>query len=241
MILFHYNLSPYAEKIRLLMGYTNSAWQSVLVPPMPPRKGLDILAGGYRRIPVAQQGADIFCDTRIITAELAQQVGNSDLSVHACNPDVAEFAERIENENFMPAVRAVPPGPMLKAVLKNHNVITAFKLVRDRAKMGKAATKRSPGAKRSASILAYYLLELNDQLTQDYLFGAQPTIADFSAYHHVWFYHDLGGQPLPDNLPALSAWVARMHAFGHGRREEKTMRYALEEAKQSSPRAMNAS
>ena len=65
-ILHHYDRSPYAEKVRLMFGVTNSEWQSLLSPPWPPRPNVDPLAGGYRRIPVAQCGADIFCDSAVI-------------------------------------------------------------------------------------------------------------------------------------------------------------------------------
>ena len=60
-VLHHYEASPYAEKIRLMFGYTGLRWHSVISPPMPPRPNLDPLTGGYRRIPVAQKGADLFC------------------------------------------------------------------------------------------------------------------------------------------------------------------------------------
>uniref|UniRef100_UPI00338E51DC glutathione S-transferase N-terminal domain-containing protein n=1 Tax=uncultured Spongiibacter sp. TaxID=870896 RepID=UPI00338E51DC len=70
-ILHHYDRSPYAEKVRLMFGVTNSEWQSLLSPPWPPRPNVDPLAGGYRRIPVAQCGADIFCDSAVIAEEVA--------------------------------------------------------------------------------------------------------------------------------------------------------------------------
>ena len=70
-ILYHYHRSPYAEKVRLLFGLIGAEWRSVTVPIQPPRDTLAILAGGYRRIPVMQRGADIYCDTRLICQELA--------------------------------------------------------------------------------------------------------------------------------------------------------------------------
>jgi len=81
MILHHYNFSPFSEKIRLMLGYCNVSWQSMISPPMPPREIVDPLAGGYRRLPVAQVGADIFCDTRIITAEIADMTAKPELSL----------------------------------------------------------------------------------------------------------------------------------------------------------------
>ncbi len=70
IILHHYELSPFAEKIRTVFGLENLAWRSAEVVPFPPRPLLAVLTGGYRRIPVLQIGADIYCDTNIILAAL---------------------------------------------------------------------------------------------------------------------------------------------------------------------------
>jgi glutathione S-transferase len=70
IILHHYGLSPFAEKVRTALGLKGLAWRSVDVAPMPPRPLLHALTGGYRRIPVLQIGADIYCDTQIILPAL---------------------------------------------------------------------------------------------------------------------------------------------------------------------------
>ena len=70
IILHHYDLSPFSEKIRLAMGHKGLDWRSVIVESVPPRPMLDLLTGGYRRIPVLQIGADVFCDTEVIFAAL---------------------------------------------------------------------------------------------------------------------------------------------------------------------------
>ena len=65
-ILHHYPTSPFAEKIRLILGYKKLAWQSVIIPRIMPKPDLTALTGGYRRTPVMQIGADIYCDTALI-------------------------------------------------------------------------------------------------------------------------------------------------------------------------------
>ncbi|WP_231877010.1 glutathione S-transferase N-terminal domain-containing protein, partial [Oleiphilus sp. HI0067] len=75
IILHHYDKSPYAEKIRLMFGLMNTSWQSLLSLPIPPRPNLDPLTGGYRRIPVAQIGADLICDTGLIAQEVSCLTG----------------------------------------------------------------------------------------------------------------------------------------------------------------------
>ncbi|CAM4786253.1 unnamed protein product [Rotaria magnacalcarata] len=63
LILYHYPQSPFAEKVRTAMGLKNLKWFSVITNRIPPRPHLDVLTGGYRRIPVLQVGADIRLET----------------------------------------------------------------------------------------------------------------------------------------------------------------------------------
>jgi len=70
IILHEYPTSPYAEKIRLALRLKNLAYSRVEIPVIMPRPDLMPLTGGYRRTPVLQIGADIFCDTAIILREL---------------------------------------------------------------------------------------------------------------------------------------------------------------------------
>lgn len=69
-ILHHYEFSTFSEKIRTAMGAKQLTWKSVDIPGMPPRPLLTPLTGGYRRAPVLQIGADIYCDTHAILSAL---------------------------------------------------------------------------------------------------------------------------------------------------------------------------
>ena len=73
LILHHYDFSNYSEKIRLALGFKSLAWRSVIIPPIAPKPDLAPLTGGYRRTPVLQVGADIFCDTSLIARELERR------------------------------------------------------------------------------------------------------------------------------------------------------------------------
>jgi glutathione S-transferase len=66
IILHHYPLSPFAEKIRLILGFKRMHWASVLIPTIMPKPDVVALTGGYRKTPILQQGADIYCDTALI-------------------------------------------------------------------------------------------------------------------------------------------------------------------------------
>jgi len=70
LILHHYWMSPFAEKVRLLLGYKKLAWRSVLIPPVMPKPDVTALTGGYRKTPFLQIGADIYCDTALIARVL---------------------------------------------------------------------------------------------------------------------------------------------------------------------------
>src|SRR5438132_838619 len=66
LILHHYWESPYAEKVRRILGFKRLAWRSVIIPMIMPKPDLTALTGGYRKTPVLQLGADIYCDTDLI-------------------------------------------------------------------------------------------------------------------------------------------------------------------------------
>jgi hypothetical protein len=65
LILHHYPTSPFAEKARLLLGFKGLSWRSVHISPVMPKPDLTALTGGYRKTPVLQIGADIYCDTSL--------------------------------------------------------------------------------------------------------------------------------------------------------------------------------
>ena len=73
IILHHYETSPYSEKVRLGFGLKGLAWQSVEIPAIMPKPDLTALTGGYRKTPVLQIGADIYCDSQLIMCELERR------------------------------------------------------------------------------------------------------------------------------------------------------------------------
>jgi len=76
--------------------------------------------------------------------------------------------------------------------------------------------------------LASYLDELERTLAAPFLFGSTPCIADFSLYHCLWLIaNNPVVAPLLDGHPNVTAWRARIAAFGHGRFENATPESAL--------------
>ena len=72
IILHHFDSSPFAEKVRLALGLKGLEWCSVEIPMVMPKPALTALTGGYRKTPVMQIGADIYCDTQCIALALEQ-------------------------------------------------------------------------------------------------------------------------------------------------------------------------
>src|SRR5579862_7707861 len=69
-ILHHYPNSPFAEKARTMLGFKGLEWTSVQIPPIMPKPDVVALTGGYRKTPILQIGADIYCDTALIAQVL---------------------------------------------------------------------------------------------------------------------------------------------------------------------------
>ena len=76
LLFHHYPQSPVAEKVRVILGIKGLDWHSVEIPRLPPKPDLMPLTGGYRRTPVMQIGADIYCDSQCIIQELESRFPN---------------------------------------------------------------------------------------------------------------------------------------------------------------------
>jgi glutathione S-transferase len=237
IILHHYEMSPFSEKVRLMLGYCDLSWQSVLTSAMPPRPLLLPLAGGYRRIPVAQIGADVFCDTQLITAEIARLANCSKLEMINCSAEQQDFIAFLDSDIFMAEIAAIPHGRMLGTLLQRVSPLSLFKLIRDRANMAKQSNIARPSKDKAQALIDKHIVDLNQRLqSSDFLFGDEPSIADFSAYHSLWFYGLMARRTLPDKASKLCVWYAKMAGFGHGQRAELSARNAISIADNAEPR-----
>lgn len=240
LILYHYAMSPFGEKTRAMLGYAGLGWQSVIVKEMPPRPVLDKLAGGYRKIPVAQLGADVFCDTRSVAREIARLSGKPELILEQQPQAVQDFVREADLEVFLACVIAASDGRLLKKLIRETSLYNTFRFLKDRINMGrKSRVKALKGPEAKARVLAHMAL-MEGMLEQDFLFGDTPCIADFSAYHGLWFVCDLAGKPWLRDYPRVEGWLQRMRSFGHGQRAEITDEQALDIARTADPRALEA-
>lgn len=240
LILFHYPMSPFSEKVRVMLGYAGLSWQSVTVKEMPPRPVLSILAGGYRKVPVAQNGADIFCDSRAIADEIARLSDKEELSLAGQPQEVIDFVRTTDLEVFLACVIAASDGRMLKKLVRETSLYHAFRFLKDRISMGrKSRVKALRGPQAKEKVISHISI-MESMLNEDFLFGDTPCIADFSAYHGLWFVCDLAGKPWLRDFPKVTAWMERVRAFGHGEFREITADQALDIARDAMPWAIES-
>ncbi|WP_374468779.1 glutathione S-transferase family protein [Phenylobacterium sp.] len=226
LILHHYDTSPFSEKVRAMLGVKSLAWRSVIQPVIMPKPELIPLTGGYRRIPVLQVGADVFCDSQAILEEIEARCPAPRM-IQGADWAVNMFADR----QWFQASVAVVFARIGDAVPR------AF--IEDREKLSgrpfdvQAMRAAEPFAR--AQWLAYAAWVDQALTAAPFLGGERPSLADVAAWMPVWW----AGGAAPDlleGLERLGAWRERMLAFGHGRREEMTTAEALEVARGAQPR-----
>jgi glutathione S-transferase len=236
IILHHYPNSPFAEKVRLILGYKKLAWKSIMIPRIMPKPDLMALTGGYRRTPVMQIGADIYCDTALI-ADVLERMAPSDSLYPTRMAGLARtLAQWADNSLFWSAIAYCFQPAGIPAIFPGltGDEIKAF--AADRTAMRANAPRMTPG--EATGSLAIYLRRLDDMLSggSAFLLGDRPTIADFAAYHPVWFIRrttPMAG--ILNHTPRLLAWAERMQAIGHDEYEELDSGRAIEIARESKP------
>jgi glutathione S-transferase len=216
LILHHYPTSPFAEKIRLILGYKGLRWSSVIIPNIMPKPDVIALTGGYRKTPVMQIGADIYCDTALIADVIEAQSPQPTLyptDIAAASRVLAQWADSTLFWTMIPF--AMQPAGI--AHMFNGVTPEAIKAFGDDRNVFRANLPRMRPADATGAF-SLYLERLEQMLgKQLFFFGSVPSIADFSIYHNLWFV--IRGGPVAkilDSFPALHAWRERIAAFGHG-------------------------
>jgi glutathione S-transferase len=234
LILHHYDFSNYSEKARVAMGFKSLRWKSVIVPPVVPKPDLTALTGGYRRAPVLQIGADVYCDTRMILRELERR-----------HPEPTLFPAGYEG--LANAVSAWAEGPLLRSIVlyawgTNHDLMPP-QLFEDRARMrglpmpSVASVERA--AARNAPLVRTQLPLVEDMLAdgRTWICGDRFTVGDLSVFHALWFLTDRSDRLAHEleRFSAVRSWMKRVGHLEHGRREEIAPNQALDVARNAEP------
>jgi glutathione S-transferase len=235
-ILHHYPVSPFAEKARLMLGFKRLAWKSVQIPLIMPKPDVIALTGGYRRTPILQVGADIYCDTALIARALERIAPAPSFFPQGdtyAQQAAAHFADTTLFWNTVP-VGFTPGTGMMKMFFKDATPEYLAAFGKDRSAY-RAGSRRAPAHECKANLVG--LLErIEAQLSAPYLFGAAPCYADFSLYHALWplwLPEDL--RPMIARHPRTLAFMERMSAIGHGKPSEISSGDAIRIASTSKP------
>jgi len=237
LILHHYPNSPFSEKVRVALGLKQLEWKSVEIPNIMPKPDLMPLTGGYRKTPVLQIGADIYCDTQIMMLEIEKRFPERPLLPVGQEGEARAIAMWIDRNIFWAAVGVVMGAigdKLPEAFAKDRSDFSGRSF--DAAKLKAAA----PFAREQT----YAHLVLAEEMLRDgrpFLLGAAASLADCALYNPVWFLQVRMGQgdtPSPlDRLPKIVDWSRRMKALGSGKPTPMTGTEALDVAKAATPGA----
>jgi glutathione S-transferase len=233
IILHHFWQSPFSEKIRLIFGLKKIAWRSVEITRIMPRPDLMPMTGGYRRTPVIQIGADIYCDTQCITRELERRFPEPTLFPEACRGLASATAMWTDRTFFQSTVNLVF-GTLADKV--------AQEFIADREQLR--------GGKFDIAAMASSIPQMRDhyrahvqwidaQLAggRRWMCGDQISLCDINAYMNIWYVRN--NLPILDQVlaefPATKGWETRMRAIGHGTFTEMSTLEALEIGTRATP------
>ncbi|MBX2882916.1 MAG: glutathione S-transferase family protein [Granulosicoccus sp.] len=236
IILHNYPQSPVAEKVRVALGIKGLPWRFVEIPRIPPKPQLIALTGGYRRTPVMQIGADIYCDSQCIIRELELRhpspsfMPGNDSGLMWC------LSRWTDGALFDLSVKIVlgSAGDALPADFAKDR--GRLYLGEDWAAGLKAANEQLP---HLVSQLRAPLSWVNEQLSDErsFLLGPSPAAIDAQLYHVVWFVRGrwAGGPDMLSEFPHLERWEKNVVAIGHGSSSEMTAEEAISRASSMEP------
>ncbi|HYC01073.1 MAG TPA: glutathione S-transferase family protein [Candidatus Limnocylindrales bacterium] len=230
-IIFHqYAMSPFSEKIRKVFAHKKLTYREVDQPAWMPKPHLTPLTGGYRRIPVMQIGADIYCDSALIARKIEAVAPDPSIYIDgnaAAGEAAALWADKLLFFAMVPLVFTA-----LSDVLPPE-------LFEDRRKMFpqmsietfRAAVPGARGALQSACA------NLETTLSRmRYVLGDRFSIADAAVFHTFWFVrNDPVAREIIYSRPSLADWMQRIEAMGLGNAVPMSGEEAMAAARDSEP------
>jgi glutathione S-transferase len=245
IILHHFDRSPFSEKIRVIFGFKGLSWRSVRIPPIMPKPDLMPLTGGYRRTPVLQIGADVFCDTQIIIREIERRFPSPTLfpSGAAGVPwALSSWTDRAFFQNTVTLVFGTLGPKVPEEFIEDRSKLRGAKFDLERMR---AAIPQMRDQLRAH--LGWIEAQLSDG--RQWLLG-EFSLADVSAYMNVWYARSnlsaeedravAGVDKVFAGLSQVASWESRVRSLGHGLREEMSAGEALAIATKASPETVAA-
>lgn len=242
VILHHYPTSPFAEKARLMLGFKQLSWRSVQIPPVMPKPDLTALTGGYRRTPVLQIGADVYCDTALMARRLEAEKATPALFPEGLEFVAATLAQWADSVLFLHAVSLVfqPESMALRFAQVPKEFVEVFS--KDRAALFSSGSVSRVPLEQAKNHWPVLMARLQQQLSRsvgEFLLGDAPCIADLSVAHCLWFLKATPvTAPLVEDYPEVAAWLGKVLGVGHGAWSELSAEDALKVAREAEPAAL---
>ena len=221
LVLHHYAISPFSEKLRLILGHKKLAWRSVTVPNVMPKPDVLALTGGYRKTPFLQIGSHIYCDTALV-CDVLEHLAPEPALYPAQHKGLARVLAQWADDKLFWAAMAWNFHPAGMAQLFGGGPPEQWQPVakafgEDRARM-RTGMPRLPLADAAAAYRSYLRRLANMLQGQDFLLGVTPSVADFAAYHPLWFtrHQTPARAGILDATPGVLAWMDRLAAIGQG-------------------------
>jgi glutathione S-transferase len=232
-ILHHYPFSTFSEKVRTALGYKGLAYGSVEIAGLPPRPLLTPLTGGYRRAPVLQVGADIYCDTHIILPALDRLHPGPTLVPKGSEGVAQGLGFAWERQMWIPTIGVLVhyigehiPPEFIKDRREGYLMIDISK------------EAMAPQFAQHLEFVRAQIGWLKRALAaRPFLFGDAPSAADLACWQTIFL--------LRRNCPAdvdallglapLVPWFDRIAALGHGTPTEMSAEQAFEVARAATP------
>lgn len=238
IILHNYPQSPVAEKVRVAFGIKGLSWCDVEIPRLPPKPLLTPLTGGYRRTPVMQIGADIYCDSQCIIRELERRHPEPSFMPTAEAGLMSCLGRWADDTLFALAV---------KIVLGSAGSDLAEDFAKDRGRLY-FGENWAEDLQQANALLPHYVAQLRAPLAwldsqlsdgRKFLLGPSPAAIDAQIYCAVWFIRGRwgGGPAMLSEFPGLLRWEANVSALGHGTSSSMSAEQALARAKELQPMA----
>ncbi|MDC3294027.1 glutathione S-transferase family protein [Alphaproteobacteria bacterium] len=237
LILHHYPQSPVAYKVRMALGIAGASWQSVEIPRLPPKPLLVPLTAGYRRTPVLQIGADIYCDSQNIAQAIDQSAAPHRLFPDQTYGMAMMISNWAETTLFDLSVRLVLTHALGKV---------PEEFIRDRGSLYFEPNWTEASLRAALPSVMHELraslgfVEAHLGTTEGvYLAGHQPCYGDAAIGYICWFLRGRwdGGAALLANYPALCALEAALDQLGDGQPQDSNAEAALAIAKAAKPQS----
>lgn len=236
IVLHHYEFSTFSEKVRVALGIKGLSWRSVDIPGLPPRPWLTPLTGGYRRAPVMQIGADIFCDTHMILSALDRISPDKPLVQQGEEGLIRGLGFAWERQMWIPTI-----GVLVHFI--GEHIPPEFLKDRREGYLGIDISQAAmaPQFEEHLQFVRSQVAWLKQTLkSRPFLFGQSVSAADLACWQTIFLLRK-NCPPEVDELLGLKPlvpWYERIQAYGHGSSSKLSQEEAFDLACQAKPQGL---